>query len=179
MEVKCSPYLGKLVKTIKKRAMYYKCIFIFVVQSLSRVWLFATPWTVACHLPCPSLSAGVYSNSCSLSQWCPSIWMMPSRGQSRPLLPLCPPVLNLSQHHCFSSESALPIRWPKDWGFTSASVLPMNIQDWFSLGWTGLISLQSKGLSRVLFSTMVRKHQSCVCIQIYIDKLQMCVHIHM
>ena len=49
MEVKCSPYLGRIVITMKKRAMYYKCIFIFVVQSLSHVWLFATPWTVACQ----------------------------------------------------------------------------------------------------------------------------------
>ena len=50
----------------------------------------------------------------------------------------------------FSNESALHIRYPKYWSFASASVLPMNIQDLFILGLTGLISLQSRGLSRVL-----------------------------
>ena len=60
----------------------------------------------------------------------------------------------------FSNESVLCMRWPKYWSFSfSISVLPMNIQDWFPLGWTGWISLQSKGLSRVLFSTTIRKHQ--------------------
>ena len=59
----------------------------------------------------------------------------------------------------FSSESVLYIRWPKYWSFTSAWVLPMNIQDWFPLGWTGWISLLSKGLSRVFSNTTVQKHQ--------------------
>ena len=69
------------------------------------------------------------------------------------------PALNLFQHfRVFSSESALCIGWPKYWSFGSASVLPMNIQDWFPLGWTGSLSLLSKGLSRVFFSTTVWKH---------------------
>ena len=55
--------------------------------------------------------------------------------------------------------SAHPIRWPKYWVSDSTSVLPMNYQDWFPLGVTGLISLLSKGLSRVFSSTTVRKHQ--------------------
>ena len=59
----------------------------------------------------------------------------------------------------FSSESVLHIRRPKYWSFSSASVLPMNIQDWFPLGLTGLISLQSKGLSRVFSNTTVQKQQ--------------------
>ena len=59
----------------------------------------------------------------------------------------------------FSSELALHIKWPKYWSFISASVLPMNIQDWFPLGWTGWISLQSKGLSRVFSNTTPQKHQ--------------------
>ena len=58
----------------------------------------------------------------------------------------------------FSSELALRIRWPKC-SSASASVLPVNIQGWFPLGWIGLISLLSKGLSRVFSSTTVRKHQ--------------------
>ena len=59
----------------------------------------------------------------------------------------------------FSSESVLRIRWPKYWSFSFNSVHPMNIQDWSPLGWTGWISLQSKGLSRVFSNTTVQKHQ--------------------
>ena len=66
---------------------------------------------------------------------------------------LCHPLLLLPSIfpniRVFSNESALCIRWPSIWVSTSASVLPMNIQDWFLLGRTGWISLQSKGLSRV------------------------------
>ena len=72
----------------------------------------------------------------------------------RPLLLLPSVFLSI---RVFSNESALCIRWPKYWG--SASVLPMTIQDRFPLGWTGLISLQSKGLSRTFSSTTIRKHQ--------------------
>ena len=60
----------------------------------------------------------------------------------------------------FSNESVLWIRWPKYWSFSfPASVLPMNIQDWFPLGWTDWIFLQSKGLLRVFSNTTVQKHQ--------------------
>ena len=59
----------------------------------------------------------------------------------------------------FSNESVPHIRWPKYWSFTSVSVLEGNIQDWFPLGRTGWISLQSKGRSRVFSNTTVQKHQ--------------------
>ena len=59
----------------------------------------------------------------------------------------------------FSNESVLHIRWPKYWSSASASVLPMNTQDWSPLGWTGWISLLSKGLSRVFSNTTVQKYQ--------------------
>ena len=59
----------------------------------------------------------------------------------------------------FSNESAFPIRWPKYWSFSFRSVLTINIRDWFPLGLTGLISLQSNTLSRVFFNTTVEKHQ--------------------
>ena len=66
---------------------------------------------------------------------------------------LCHPLLLLPSIfpsiRVFSNESAFRIRWPKCWSLSSASVLPMNIQGWFPLGLTGLISLQSKRLSRV------------------------------
>ena len=70
------------------------------------------------------------------------------------LLPPIPPSIRV-----FSNESTLCMRWPKYWGFALASVLPMNTQDWFPLGWTGWISLQFKGLSRVFSDTTVQKHQ--------------------
>ena len=76
---------------------------------------------------------------------------------------LCRPLLLLPSVfpsiRVFSNESALPIRWPKYWSFSFTSVLPMNTQDWFPLWWTGWISLQSKGLSRVFSNTTVQKHQ--------------------
>ena len=76
---------------------------------------------------------------------------------------LCHPLLLLPlvlpRFRVFSSESALLIRWPKYWNISFRSVLPMNIQGWFPLGLPGLISLQSKGLSRVFSSTTIWKHQ--------------------
>ena len=76
---------------------------------------------------------------------------------------LCCPLLVLPSIfpsiRVFSNESALRIRWPKDWASAAASVLPVNIQGWFPPGLTGLISLQSKGLSSVFSSTTVRRHQ--------------------
>ena len=83
--------------------------------------------------------------------------MMPSNH-----LILCHPLLLPSivpSIRVFSNESALLIRWPKYWSFSSTSVLPMNIQDWFPLGLTAWISLQSKRLSRVFSNTTVQKHQ--------------------
>ena len=70
---------------------------------------------------------------------------------------LCHPLLLLSillSIRVFSNQLALPIKWPKYWSFSQASALPMNTQGWFPLGLTDLISLLSKGLSRVFFSTI-------------------------
>ena len=101
--------------------------------------------------PCPSLTPGVYPNSCPSSQWChPDI--------SSSVIPFssCPQSLP-------SSES-FPMSQLFAWGgqsigvSTSASVLPMNTQDWSPLGWTGWISLKFKGLSRVFSNTTVQKH---------------------
>ena len=102
------------------------------------------------RLPCPPLSPRVCSNLCPL-RWCHPIIL--------PLLPPSPPTLNLSQPSVFSNELALCIRCQSIGVSASASVLPMNSQDWFSLALTGLISLLSKGLSRVFSSTTVWKHQ--------------------
>ena len=76
---------------------------------------------------------------------------------------LCHPLLLLPSIfpslRVFSSESAFCIRWLKYWSFSFNIVLPMNTQDWYSLGWTGWISLQSKGLSRVFSSTTIWRPQ--------------------
>ena len=69
------------------------------------------------------------------------------------------PTFKPSQHQVFSNESALCIRWPSIGASASASILPMNIHGWYPLGSTSLISLQSKGLSRVFSSTTVWRHQ--------------------
>ena len=121
------------------------------VQSLSHVWLFATPWTAARQT---SLSI---SNSQSLLKLMSTEAVMPSNH-----LVLCHTLLlpsNFSSIRVFSNESTLYIRWPKYWSFSFSIVLPMNIQDWFLLGLTGYISLQTKGLSRVFSNTTVQKHQ--------------------
>ena len=70
------------------------------------------------------------------------------------LLPPIPPSIRV-----FSNESTLRMRWQSIGVSASASVLPMNTQDWSPLGWTGWISLQSKGLPRVFSNTTVQKHQ--------------------
>ena len=104
------------------------------------------------RLPCPSLTPGAYSNTCSLSQWChptisSSVIPFSFCLQSFPALGSFP----MSQFFASGGQSIGVL--------ASASVLPMNIQDWFPLGWTGWISLQSKGLSRVISNTTVQKHQ--------------------
>ena len=102
--------------------------------------------------PCPSPPPGLYSNSCLLSRWChptisSSVVPFSSHLQSFPASGSFP----MSQVFASGGQSI---------GISaSASVLPMNIQDWFPLGWTCWISLQSKGLSRVFSSTTVQKHQ--------------------
>ena len=103
------------------------------------------------RLPCPSPTPGAYSNSCPSSPWChPTI--------SSSVIPFysCPqsfPASGSFQMSQFFASGGQSIG-----DSVSASVLPTNIQDWFSLGWTGWISLQSKGLSRVFSNTTVQKH---------------------
>ena len=101
---------------------------------------------------CPSPTPRVYSNSCPLSQWChatisSSVIPFSSRLQSFPASGSFP----MNQFFASGGQS---IRVS-----ASASVLPMNTHDWSPLGWTGWISLQSKGLSRVFSNTTVQKHQ--------------------
>ena len=78
---------------------------------------------------------------------------------SHPLPSPSPPAFNLSQHQgLFQWVSSLH-QVAKYWSFSFSISLPMNVQDWFPLGWTGLISLKSKGLPRVFSNTTVQKHR--------------------
>ena len=122
------------------------------VQSLNHVRLFATPWIPACQA---SLSI---TNSRSPPKPMSIESVMPSNHLILCCSLLLPPSI-FPSFRVFFNESALCIRWPKCWGFSFSIILPMNTQDWFHLRWTGWISLQSKGLSRVFSKTTVQKHQ--------------------
>ena len=124
------------------------------VHSLSRVHSLQRYELQHSKLPCPSPAPRVYPNPCPLSRWCPP---------------------TISSSASFSScPQSLPASgsFPVSWLFTSggqsigvsasASFLPMNIKEWFPLGWTGWISLQSEGFSRVFSSATIQKHQSLV-----------------
>ena len=103
------------------------------------------------RLPCPSTSPEAYSDSCPSSQWChPTI--------SFSVIPF------FSSLQSFPASGSFPMSQffesgGQSIGVSASSVLPMSIQDWSPLGWTGWISLQSEGLSRVFSYTTVQKHQ--------------------
>ena len=106
--------------------------------------------------PCPSLTPGVYPNSCASSWWC-----HPTTSSSVVHFSSCPQSLPAS--------GSFPMSQPFTWGgqsigvSASASVLPMNTQDWSPLEWTGWTSLQSKGLSGVFSNTTVQKASILWC----------------
>ena len=118
----------------------------------SRIWLFATHELQHARPPCPSPTPGVHPDSCPLSRWC-----HPAISSSVVPFSSCPQSLPASK--------SFPMSHLFTWGGQSigvsalASVLPKNTQDWSPLEWTGWISLQSKGLSRIFFNTTVQKHQ--------------------
>ena len=122
------------------------------VESLSYVDSLQPHGLQHARLPCPSPTPGACSNLCPLSQWCHSTI-------SSTVVPFS------SCLQSFPASGSFPMSWLFALGgqstgvSASASVLPMNIQDWFSLGWTGWISLQSKGLSRAFSNTTVQNHQ--------------------
>ena len=102
--------------------------------------------------PCPSPTPGVYSNSCPLSQWCHPII-------SSSVVPFSSCLQSFPESGSFQMSQFFPSGGQSIGVSASASVLPMNIQNWFPLGLTGLISSQFKGLSRVFSNTTVQKHQ--------------------
>ena len=102
--------------------------------------------------PCPSPIPGVYSNSSPLSQWChPTI--------SSSVVPFSSWLQSFPASGSFQMSQFFTSRGQSIRVSPSTSVLPMNIQDWFPLAWTSGISLQSKGLSRIFFNTVIHKHQ--------------------
>ena len=114
-----------------------------------------------------SPAPGVYSNSSPLSQWChPTI---SSSG-----VPLSSRLRSFPASGSFQMSQLFESGGQRIRISVSASVLPKNIQDWFLLGWTSWISLQSKGLSRVFPNTTVQKHQF-FCAQL---SLEFNSHIH-
>ena len=131
--------------------MFY--ISVSSVQSLSHVQLFATHELQHTRPPCPSPPPRVHPNPCPLSRWChptivSSVIPFSSCPQSFPASGSFP----MSQLFTSAGQSI---------GVSSStSVLPVNTQDWSPLWWTGWISLQSKGLSRVFSNTSVQKHHS-------------------
>ena len=102
--------------------------------------------------PCSSPTPGVYSNPRPLSQWChPTI--------SSSVIPFSSCLQSFPASESFQVSQLFASGGQSIGVSASTSVLPTNIQDWFPLGWTGWISLQSKGLSRVFSNTTVQKHQ--------------------
>ena len=122
------------------------------VQSLSHVQLLATPWTVACQA---SLSI---TNSWSLLKFMSILLVMPPSTSSS-VNPFSSHLQSFPASGSFQMSQLFTSGGQSIGVSASTSVLAMNIQDWFPLGWTCWISLQSKGLSRVFSNTTVQKHQ--------------------
>ena len=145
----CIPWIGRLIlyHWATSEAQSSRSI---VVQWLSHVWPFGSPWLQHTRLSCPSLSPKACSNSYPLSQWYHPI-----------ILSFFVPFSSFLQSFPASGSFLISQFFASGCPSigASASVLPMNIQDWFPLGWTGWIFLQSKGLSRVFSNTTVQKHQ--------------------
>ena len=167
-----------LITVLGGRYLFYTNEEVQSVQSLSCVRLFATPWTAACQAS-PSLRA--CSNSYPSSQWCdPTI--------SSSVVPFSSCLQSFRALGSFQMSQLFTSGGQSIGVSASASVLPMNIQDWFPLGLTGWISLQSRGLSRVssnttvftsinssAFSFLYSPTYICVCTYIYV---YICMYSH-
>ena len=137
---------------LRRQSGLLECVVLFFGHSVvsSSLWPQGLLYT---RLPCPPLSPGVCSNSRPLSWLChPTI--------SPCVIPISPCPQSFPASGSFQMSQLFTSGGQRIGASASASVvLPMNIQDWFPLGLTGLISLQSKGLSRIFSSTTVRRHQ--------------------
>ena len=147
----CEKFESKKFTSLLSLFSYWYWYSVSSIQSLSRVQLFVTPSQRTRPL-CLSPIPGVHSDSRPSSQWC-----HPAISSSVVPFTSCPQSLSASgffpMNQLFASGS-------QSIGVSaSASVFPMNTQDWSPLGWTGWISLQYKGLSRVFSNNIVQKHQ--------------------
>ena len=122
------------------------------VQSLSRVQLFATPWIAACQASLSITNSRSSLRLTSIKSVMTSSHLILGRSLLR--LPLIPPSIRV-----FCNELTLHMRWPKYWSFSVSIIPSKKSQGWSPSEWTGWISLQSKGLSRVFSNTTVQKHQ--------------------
>ena len=157
---KNSKFLKKILSFKRVLLLYQETRFLIqFCSSVARSCL--TPWARGlqhARLHCPSLSRGVCSDLCPLSQCCHLI-------SSSSVAPLSSVALFSSCPQSFPVLGCFPMSLLFAWSGQNmgvsalASVLPKNTQDWFPLGWTSLISLQSKGLSRVFSNTTVQKHE--------------------
>ena len=139
-------------------------------QSLSRVRLFVTPRTTKHQASLSITTPEVHSNPCPLSRW----YYPPSHPLSSP----SPPAFNLFQHQGLFQWVNSSHHVAKVLQFQlSTSVLPVNTQDWSPLGWTGWISLQFKGLSRV-FSTPQFKSINSLVLSFLYSPTHTCIHDH-
>ena len=142
--------------SLRKPIVYCCCSFPY---SLSGVQLFGVPWTAARQASLSFLSPGVCSNSCPSSQWC-----YPTISFS---------VVPFSHLQSFSASGSFPrsqfcaSSGQSIGASASASVLPMNIQNWFPLGWTGLISLLSKELSKESSSAPQCESINCLALSLF------------
>ena len=140
------------------------------VQSLSRVWLFVIPWTTARQASLSITNCRSPPKPTSIELAMPSTHLI----LCRPLL--LPPSI-FPSITVFSSESLLCISGQSIGVSASASVLPMNTQDWSPLGWTGWISLQSKGLFKSLLQHHCSKASILQCSALFIVQLSHHIHV--
>ena len=122
------------------------------VQLLSCVWVFGTPWIAAHQASLSITTPRAYSNSCPSSRWChPTI--------SSSVFPFSSCLQSFPGSGSFPMSQLFASGGQNIGASALASVLLLNIQGWFPLQLTGLVSLQSKGFSRVFSSTTIRRHQ--------------------
>ena len=153
------------------RCMSFNVFWFSSVQSLSCVQLSATPWTAACQAPRSSPTPGVHPNPCPLNRW-----YHPTISSSVISFSSCPQSFLASES--FQMSQPFTLGGQRTGVSASTSVLPMNSQNWSPLGWTGWISLQSRGPSRVFSNTTVQKHQFSVLSFLYIPTL-ISIHDHL
>ena len=141
------------LKNFREVILIHSCAYLFSsVQSLSRVWLFETPW-----IPARQASLSIVNSRSSLKLMSMSRWCHPTISSS--VVPFSSHLQSFPPSGSFQMSQLFASGGQSIGVSASASVLPMNTQNWSPSEWTGWSSLQSKGLSRVFSNTTVQKHQ--------------------